>query len=95
MLAGSGRFLELKTILQSAVCLGLMLVTVGSLLVGMLVVVFSAHDSLASEIKVYSFLAASTLVSGVLSFRMVRQRAYHHYDAIALLIISAAWYLII
>jgi hypothetical protein len=46
-------------------------------------------------VKIYGFVAASTLVSGMLSFRMVRQRAYHHYDAIALLILSAAWCLII
>jgi hypothetical protein len=94
-MAGSGRFLRLKTLLQSAVCLGLMLVTVGSLFAGMLVVIWGEHDSFASAMKIYGFLAASTLVSGILSFRMVRQRAYHQYDAIALLILSAAWYLII
>ena len=94
-MTGSGRLIGLRTILQSAVCLGLMLVTVGSLFVGLLALVFSDHDSFAGYIKSYGFLAASTLVSGILSFRMVRQRAYHHYDAITLLILSAAWCLII
>jgi predicted membrane protein len=92
---GLGGFVALKTIFQSAVCLGLMLVTVGSLFAVMLVVIFGEHDSFSSAMKIYGFLAASTLVSGILSFRMVRQRAYHQYDAIALLILSAAWYLII
>ena len=94
-MAGLGLFRGLKTLVQSAVCLGLMLVTVGSLFVGMLVVIFGEHDSFAGAMEIYGFVTASTLVAGMLSFRMVRQRAYHHYDAIVLLILSAAWCLII
>lgn len=93
-MAGVRRFPMLQKLFQSAVCLGLMLVTVGSLLVGMLAVVFSDQRSPAGDVMIYGFAAASTLVSGTLSFRMIRQGAYHHCDAIALLIIIAAWSLI-